>query len=190
MLKTPPLHTHTHNPPVPPTHTPPHLSTCHHTTPHTHLKHLPINARVYTRTQHTHTYGHTNARTHTFHTQTHTHTHTHTYTHIHTTQRHFGAHEPLLKEMGARETATDVDLAGFLHELANECGGLALNPNELAAVVKAHLLKRQLPLLLLLLLLLLLHCYYYDYYYSNNNRSMYDMYAYASCACTRKSTDV
>lgn len=50
--------------------------------------------------------------------------------------RHFGAHEPLLKAMGARETATDVDLAGFLRELAHECGGLALNPNELAAVIK------------------------------------------------------
>jgi sacsin len=50
--------------------------------------------------------------------------------------RHLGAHEPLLKALGAREAPSHDDLVTFLHELGAECDGHALNPNELTAVVK------------------------------------------------------
>ena len=42
----------------------------------------------------------------------------------------------LFKSLGTRHAPTVADYAGFLSELHAECGGHALNPNELSAVLK------------------------------------------------------
>lgn len=55
---------------------------------------------------------------------------------MHECPRHFGAHELFLKELGVREEPSAGDYVQFLSDLAQECKGARLNPNELRAVVK------------------------------------------------------
>jgi hypothetical protein len=54
---------------------------------------------------------------------------------MHEVPRHFGAHELFLKELGVREEPSAGDYVQFLSDLAQECKGARLNPNELRAVV-------------------------------------------------------
>jgi hypothetical protein len=54
---------------------------------------------------------------------------------MHEVPRYFGAHEQFLKELGVREEPSAGDYVQFLTDLALECHGVPLNPNELRAVV-------------------------------------------------------
>lgn len=64
--------------------------------------------------------------------------------------RHFGAHEGFLKlverfllscavvmtlQLGVKETPSAAEYEAFLQELAHECQGYSLNPNEMRAVL-------------------------------------------------------
>ena len=54
---------------------------------------------------------------------------------MHEIPRYFGMHETFLKLLGVREKPSSSDYARFLEELASECRGVGLNPNELRAVL-------------------------------------------------------
>jgi hypothetical protein len=54
---------------------------------------------------------------------------------MHEIPRFFGVHEVFLKSLGVRERPSSEDYAHFLSELAVECRGVSLNPNELRAVL-------------------------------------------------------
>ena len=50
--------------------------------------------------------------------------------------RVYGAHEPLLRQLGVREAPSPRDLNSFLLEVGSESASSPLNPNELCAVVR------------------------------------------------------
>ena len=59
--------------------------------------------------------------------------------------RALAAHEPLLRALGAKDAPQARDLLAFLHELAGECAGRPLNPNEVAAVLRVLQALAELP---------------------------------------------
>ena len=65
---------------------------------------------------------------------------------MHEVPRYFGAHEALLKKLGVKEAPAAADYVAFLRELAAECRLVALNPNELRAVLQiVHAISAQAP---------------------------------------------